>query len=556
VEGLRDHFFGKMRPLILLVLGAVGIVLLIACANVAGLLLVRAVRRDREVGIRLALGAGRFRIIRQLLTESLLLSLAGGALGLVLAVASNHLFTAFAARAGMGLVPIQTDGTVVAFTLLVSMVTCLLFGLVPAIQGSRINLNNSLKEGSRASSAGLFSQRLNHALVVGEVAFSLVLLVATGLLVRSLVSVTRQAPGYETEHILTLAVGEVQSDSDLSRRAERFWPELLARVEALPEVRAAALSHAFPMSAEHGTVDSRYPISTIDQTTRSPDVLGEYQSISPEYFRVLGIRLMGGRFFTNQDLPTSAPDPPVPVAIINESLARQLWGKEDAVGKQFVTPRQRYTVIGVVRDVRQYGPRLPSPPVQVYLPIWYPSFFKLGTHYLIVRTTADPRSAAAAVKGTIASVDSERSVTLVRPLKEVALQRTAWDWVGVVVAGVFGVIATLLTAVGLYALLAHSISRRIPEIGIRLALGGRPAQIFRMALMQGFGLALAGIGAGTGAALVLSGYLVSALFEISARDPLTYCLGALLLAGIALGACWFPARQAIRVDPVVALRSE
>ncbi len=558
-ERLHEYLFGATRPLLRPILGVVGLVLAIACANVAGLFLVRTVRREKEFAVRMALGAGRLRLVRLLLAQSVLLSVVGGGAGLLLAMWAKDLLSSFSSRMGLGLPAIRLDAVMICFTALISMLTGVLFGLVPALQRGRSAVAGTLKESGGAISDGVSLQRWTRSLVVSEIALSMVLLIGGGLLLKTLVRLARVSPGYRPDNVLTMVIGGVAMPDRAAfvRREAGFWPELLERVRGLREVDAAAVSHAFPLSAERGSVDPRFPITLKGRLLPPPgQVLAEYQNVSPDYFRALGIPLRKGRFFEPRDLPTTRPLADLPVAIVNESLARQLWGTEDPIGRQIVTPRGEWTIVGVAGDVRQYGPRMPAPSAQVYLPLWYANFFKMGTHYLVVRTSADPQTTLAALKTVVSAIDPDRKLHLVRTMEQLALQRTAWDRLSARIAIAFGAIAVLLAALGIYALVSHSVSRRAREIGIRLALGGRPEEIHAIILRQGLRIAAAGIGLGIAAAALLSRYAAGVFYGVNPVDPMIYAVSAVTMLGITVVACHIPARSAMRIDPAITLRAE
>ena len=569
VASLTDEAVGEIRPALLVLLGAVGFVLLIACANVANLLLARAEARMREIAIRTSLGAGRGRLLRQLLTESVVLGLLGGLAGLVLA------FWAIGALASMdpGNIPrveeIGIDWRVLLFALGVSLLTGLLFGLTPALKASRPDLNASLKEGATAAISGMRRPGLRSALVVSEVALTLVLLVGAGLMLRSFQRLRNVDPGFRDERVLVMRVppseraplANVPPDRERSTDAwTRYYGEIVTAAQ-VPGVEAAAVSSTIPM--EGGASESGVVASDLPMPTGPADVtLVQWQAVSPGYFDVLAIPVLRGRPFAASDDARA-----VPAAVIDESLAERLWPGQDPLGKQIAfefrgqsveDPRPLWrTVIGVVGHVRHYGftearrPQVYAPVTQV--PIWQDGERPMG---LLVRTRRDPAAVTGAIRAAMGRVDPTVPIFEVRTMESVVADQLAQPRFSSVLLGAFAGIALTLAAVGIYGLVAYSVSRRTREIGLRMALGAARSDVMRMVVRQGMALVLVGLAIGLALALALARVLKSLLYEVSAWDPLTFAAVAVVLLGISLVASWIPARRATRVDPLAALRYE
>ena len=551
---LREQVAGDVRRPLLMLVVAVAFVLLIACANVAGLLLARSAARRREIAVRAALGASRMRVVRQLLTESALLSAAGGAAGLLLALWSFAFLRqlvppSLALSAGL-----SVDARALGFTLLVSLVTATLFGLAPALQASKTDLAASLKEGAgRGAVGGGAGRSLRGAFVVAEVALALVLLVGAGLLIQSLQRLRGQYAGIRPENVLTLRT--VLPDNKYRDHAQRdaFYDAVLARVRSLPGVVAAGYTTTVPLTWKGGT--SRL---TIEGRAPKPG-LGDdanHRQVTPDYLRALGLPLKTGRYIEESDGPRSQP-----VAVVNEAMARAFWPGADPLGKRFkvggpASPNPWLTVVGVVADVRQMGLDAPVKP-EMYLPfkqVNYNQWFAPG--YLVIRTSAEPASLTAAVRREVHAVDPEQPVSNVQTMAEILGEESAQRRVGMTLLAAFAGLALLLASLGIYGVLSFFVAQRTQEIGVRLALGASPRSILALVLGKGMRLTLAGLGLGLLGAFALTRLIESQLFGVSASDPVTYAGLALLLACVALLACYLPARRATKVDPMVALRYE
>lgn len=553
VVPLREQVTGDARRPLLMLLVAVAFVLLIACTNIAGLLLSRSVARQRELAIRVALGASRWRIARQLLTESTLLSIAGGAVGIVLAFWSLPYLKQLIPPTMMQSASLAIDGKVLAFTLLISLAAGTVLGLAPALQASRMGPGEALKEGGGRAGSGTGSRRLRNAFVVAEIAMSLVLLVGASLLMQSLDKLRGQYAGIQPENLLTLRTELPGSTYRDHAQRVAFYNEVLEGVRHLPGVVSAGFTTAVPLTWKGGTsgfvVEGRLP-------GRGMDNNANHRQVSVDYLQTMGIPLKEGRYFRDGDGPESQP-----VVIINEAMASTYWPNEGAVGKRFKiggadSDRPSLTIVGVVSDVRQMGLNAPVKP-EMYLPyrqVDYQQWF--APSYLVIRASVEPRGLVRSVRREIYAVDPAQPVSDVRTMAEILGQEAAQRSVGVTLLAVFAALAVLLASLGVYGVLSFLVVHHTQEIGVRLALGAQPRAILALVLRQGMALTLAGVGLGLCGALALTRLLESQLFGVTATDPVTYVGLALLLAAVALAACWLPAHRAAQVDPMVALRSE
>jgi putative ABC transport system permease protein len=548
---LYEQLVGNVRPALLILLGAVGCILLIACANVANLLLARAVGREMELAVRTALGAGRWRLIRQLLTESMLLSLCGGLAGLLLAVWGAPALT----RLGSGSIPrageIGISYRVLAFTVLVSLLTGLIFGIVPALQSSSGRLTNSIREGRRGSTGGLMHKRALGLLVISEVALALVLLVGAGLMIRSFAAVRQTSPGYDPKGILTLGVGLSPIKYPELQQQAAFYQELLNRVEALPGVVSVAGVSRAPVVSVVSSTDF-----TIQGTPVAPghEPSAEYRVISPRYFQTMGIPVLGGREFTVRDTKDT-PD----AVVINKALAERFWPGADPVGRRIQlsaeTTRWR-EIVGVVGNEKLSGLDGEMAPA-IYVPLTQNTFPNaLRSLFLVARAQGEPTSLAHGIEKELRSMDQEQAVFQVRLLEEVISNSLAQRRFNSLLLVIFAALAGLLAAVGIYGVTAYTVTQRTHEIGVRLALGAQPGDVFKLVLGQGAKLSLTGIAVGLFAALALTRVLSTLLYGVSATDPFTFLIIPLLLTAVALLASYVPARRATKVEPATALRSE
>jgi putative ABC transport system permease protein len=553
--GLHEQAVGETRRPLLVLFGAVGFVLLIACANVANLVLARSAARNREIAIRTALGAERGRLIRQFLTESLLLALLGGTLGLLVAPWVIRVLAAVSGSAALGLwgnaslADVTINGGVLAFTMTVTFATGIIAGLAPALGGSTPDLNRSLKEGGRSASEGMHHHRLRSVLVVSEFALALILLAGAGLMLRTLLLLGRVDLGFNPRNVLTMRIPLLGPRYKEQRSQAEFFTELLERVRALPGVQWASVSRGLPVEGWEGwgfvTEDNPSP-----PPNEGPD--GNYQVIGPDYFRVMGIPLRAGRFFTAQDTQQSAR-----VVIVNEELARKQWPDRDPIGKRLRVndPGTPWlTVVGVVGNVRTEWPA-PEPGSEFYLPYaQYP--WDLAPRNFIVRTAMYPTAVAAAIQRAVAALDQDQPVADLRILEQVVGEAVGPQRFAMMLLGAFAALALVLASVGIYGVIAFSVSQRTHEIGIRMALGANRTHVLGMVVRQALGLALAGAGLGLAGALGLTRLLSSLLYSVSATDPLTLALVTLALLGVSAFAGYIPARRAAKVDPMEALRYE
>ncbi|HEV2802103.1 MAG TPA: ABC transporter permease [Pyrinomonadaceae bacterium] len=555
VESLYENTVGEVRPALLILFGAVGFVLLIACANVVNLLLARSVERRREIAIRLALGAGRWRIVRQLLTESLLLSFVGGALGLLLALWGTDLLVAAAPADVPRLAEARVDLRVFAFTLCTAVLVGLVFGLVPAMGAARDDFNEFMKESAGGAEGGRV--RLHGALVAAEVALALVLLIGAGLMVNSLWQLGQVDPGIEPDNVLALQVS-LAGERASAERVRDFLTRVEQNVESLPGVRSAAFTNGLPFGSagEQGfRIEGRPPIRAGEQRPKAVRY-----TTTHGYADALGVELRKGRFLSEQDGTNSTP-----VVVIDEALARKYFPGEDPVGRRLqpgAPDNPWFEIVGVVEHVKHYGLAGEAPvEPQYYFSLAQATEAQMplyaGGLTLLVRTThGEPQTLASAVRGQILAVDSGLPIFGVRAMKELVAESIAARRFSMLLLIVFALLALLLALVGVYGVMAYSVTRRTREIGIRMALGAQTRDVLRLILGRGLLLVLAGTGAGLVAAFALTRVLASLLYGVSATDPLTFAALSLLVVLVALLACYLPARRAAKVDPLVALRYE
>jgi putative ABC transport system permease protein len=550
VTPLFNRIVGDIRPALLVLLAAVGFVLLIACANVANLLLARAAARQKEIAVRMALGASRGRLIRQLLTESMILSVTGGALGLLLAVWGTDLLVAISPDNIPRFAEIKLDNRVLGFTAGIALVTGILFGLAPALHASKLNLNEILKEGGRSATAGLRRQRVRSLLVISEVAIALVLLIGAGLLIKSFLRLQQVDPGFNPDNVLTAGIPLPRTKYLEPPKRIAFYEALFSRVAALPGVQAVGAVSELPIE---GGSQTYFIVEDRPIPPREEMPLTEYSLVSTGYFKALGLRLLKGREFDERDVR----DAPF-ACIIDENFAEQYWPGQDPIGKRLkyggADPGNPWsTVVGVVANVRYQGLDQESPRVQLFLPYGQATF--LGAS-LVIRTAGDPKSLASAVRNEVLAIDADLPVFEIRTMNEVLKESVATRRLYMTLLGIFAGVAMVLAAIGLYGVMAYSVTQRTHEIGIRMALGARQRDVLRLVVGQGLVLALEGVVIGLIAAFALTRLMSSLLFAVSATDLSTFLVIALILTGVALGACFVPARRATKVDPMVALRYE
>jgi putative ABC transport system permease protein len=546
---LHEELVGDIRPALLILLGAVAFVLLIACANVANLLLARAAVRQKEIATRVALGASRARLVRQFLTESVLLAVLGGIVGLFLAFIGVSLLKQFIPENISQAQAITINGTVLAFTVGVSLLTGLIFGLAPATQTASSNLNETLKEGGRDSAVGNRGSRIRGLLVVTEVAFSLILLIGAGLLINSFLRLRNVDPGFRTDNVLTMSIVLPELKyPDRTRRAA-FYTDLVRRVEAIPGVHSAAVTNWIPLVFQGDSIGISIEGRPIEIPSQRPNAVTRI--VSPDYFRTMGINLRQGREFGDQDTADS-PE----VVVISEAMGRRFWPGEDPIGKR-ITPGSPtsndnwITVIGVVNDVRQFE-LIAEPRPQMYLSYKQQEFF--APRHLVVRTDVDPLSLATTVRRTVWEIDKDQPVSNIRTMEDVLSGSIGRQRFSMLLLAIFAAVAMVLAAVGIYGVMSYSVAQRTHELGIRMALGAQRRDVLKLAIGEGLKLVLIGIVLGLGTSFVLTRVMSSLLFGVSATDPLTYISISILLISVALLASYIPARRAARVDPLIALR--
>jgi len=551
VISLREQLAGDVRPALIVLLVAVGFVLLIACANIANLLLSRGAARYREIAVRSALGAGRARIVRQLLTESVLLAVAGGVFGLLFAWLSFSFLKQIIPN-GMELnAGVRIDAKVFSFTLLLSLLTGIIFGLAPALQAAKVDLNEALKQGGGRAGTGAGHRRLRSALVVIEVALALVLLVGAGLLIRAFLRLRALDIGVDPENTLMLRTLLPRNKYGELPKRDAFYRQTLERVRALPGVVSAGYTTAVPLTWKGGTNGF-----TVEGREEGPGQDAQSRQISTGYMETMGVKLRQGRFFDDHDSAQSQL-----VAIINETMARQFWPDENALGKRFRPYsddfRNRWvTVVGIVGDVKEMGLEAPAKAEMFFPYQQLPHMLWNMPRDLVVRTTGDPMSVAAAARQAVWSVDRNLPVSNIRTMDEILAEEVAQRRIGMTLLAAFAALALALASLGIYGVLSYSVAQRTQEIGIRMALGAGRKEVLRVVLADGMRLATAGVAIGLGVSFALTRLMTGLLFGVSASDPPTLAGVTLLLIAVALLACFIPARRATKVEPMVALRCE
>jgi predicted permease len=548
---LLEQRVGDIKTALWVLMGAVGLVLLIACANVANLLLVRASAREREIAIRQALGVSRGRLVVQLLTESVLLAFAGAAAGLMLAWCALRLLisaasTAFPRVAGTGI-----DLSVLLFTVLVTLGTGILFGLAPVFHSARQSTDQTLKEGTRGTSNGS-SNTLRGALVVAELALSLMLLAGAGLLIRSFLRLGDVNAGFRPDGVLTMRLSLPSERYTTPQQVHAFYRDLLDGVRRLPGVDSAGAVTGLPLTGTGWSGTATIDTQAVAPQDASPEV--DQRLITPGYFQAMGTTLLRGRYFDQRDTETSAP-----VAIVDETLANTYWPGQDAIGRHIKTgsrdsPNPWRTVVGVVRHVRYRTLESPSR-VELYGP-FVQTPFALGSMSLAIHTGADPHTLTRAVQSLVIKLDPNQPVYSVLTMREIMSESLARRRLSMFLLGIFAAIALVLAAVGIYGVVSYSVAQRAREMGIRMALGAHTADIVRLILRQSLWLVTGGVLVGVGGSLLLTRYLSSLLFQVPATDPLTYALAGVVLGGVALIASFIPTWRASTIDPVNALRQE
>ena len=543
-----DFVAGDTRKPMLVLLGAVGFVLLIACANIAGLMLARASGRRREIAVRAALGAGRWDLIRQSFCESMVLAAGGAVVGLGLAIAGVRGLLALAPEGLPVAVSVRIDAPVLAFAAMAALAAGVLFGVAPAWQISRLNRFESLKEGGRSNSAGRGRQQLRSALVVAEVALALVLLVGAGLFLRSLAALEDVNPGFQTAGVITGGLSLPPARYDSGAKQIAFYRAVLDNLSATPGVTAVAAGVPLPFSGNAGSAS--FQIEGRPSPPGDPGPHGDIGAVSADYFTALKVPIRQGRVFTAADRSDTQP-----VAVIDEVLARQYWPGENPVGGHIRRGNSApwATVVGIVGHVKHSDLAGEDVKGKYYFPAYQ---MALPFMSFVVRGPADPGRLSVALRDAVRAVDPTQPISQVRPMTDMVNNSLAPRRFVVTVLGVFATMALLMAVIGLYGVISYAVTQRTQELGVRVALGAQPSEILALVLGQGMKLAGIGVGVGLMASLIVSRLLRNELFHVSAFDPLTFASMAAALVGAALLASYMPARRATRVDPMVALRYE
>ena len=549
---IREVFVGEIRPAILILFGAVLFVLLIACANVANLFLMRGAARTREIALRIALGATRGRIVRQMLAESFVLAFFGGLLGVAVSIAGIRGLARLIPMYGMAGEAVNVNGAVLLFAAAAVVLSSFMFGLVPAMQLTKPEVQSELKEGGRAVSAGAGQNRLRSLLAVGEISVALILLVGAGLMMKSLYRLLAVDPGFKTDRILTMEMQLRTAQYAKDPAILNFWQQVLDRVRALPGVEAAALGTVVPLTNSHSRSDITIEGMALPKPGSFPHP--DHHSVSPGYLRALGVPLLRGREFTDAD-QQNAPL----VGMINSAVARQFFPNQDVLGKRFMFghpsaehPPKWITIVGLAADTKLYGLANPAR-LEVYVPFRQSVSSDMN---LIVKSAADPAALTSAIRGAIASIDKDQPIFAIATMQELVNSSVSTRRITLILLGLFSALALVLAAIGIYGVISYSVAQRTHEIGIRMALGADHGGVLRMILAQGVKIAGAGVVIGLGASFGLTRLMTNLLFSVRAADPLTFAAVAIVLVLVAMLACYIPARRALRVDPIIALRYE
>ena len=551
VVSLHKEVVGDVRLALLVLSGVVGLVLSIACANVANLLLARAASRQREIAIRTALGAGRVQIIRQLLIESLSLSFAGGAIGILIAVWGKDLLTALSPATLPRLNEIRIEGRVMAFTFAISLLTGLVFGIFPALQASKLNLSESLKEGSGKTTESRNRHRLRDLLVISEVAMAMVLLVGAGLMIKSLYRLQQVDLGFDPTNVLTLhlSLSQVKYREPQTQRA--FFDQLIGKVERLPGVKSVGVVNFLPLSGS----GNRRNISVEGKPENPVNV--EFRISNPQYFTAMGLELRKGRLFDEHDRENTTY-----VTVVNESFTRIFLPGEDPLGKRIKmgglnAPFRWLAVVGVVKDLKHQGRDVEARP-EMYIPYLQPPLpdWKFQSMFLAVRAEHEPQSLIGATRAAVQEIDREQPIYDVATMQQSLAKSVAPRRFNMLLMAIFSALALVLASIGIYGVVSYSVTQRIREFGIRMALGAKASDVLKLVLKGGMALTLVGIAIGLVAALVLTRLMTSLLFGVTPTDAVTFAAVLVLLVVVSLFACYVPARRATKVDPLVALRYE
>ena len=550
VATITDEIVGGIRPTLLMIFGAVVFVLLVACANVANLLLARSTARYKEITIRSAIGAARGQLIRQLLTESFVLSLLGGGLGFLLSLWGTSLVQSIGSKINPMFSDIHVDIRCLAFTFGISILTGLVFGLAPALQISKPNLVESLKDSGRSSGPSATRNRLRSTLVVSEIAMTLVLLICAGLLIRTIMRLRNVNTGFNTENILAMNIGLPGIKYPKPEDVASFYKQTMERIAAIPGVKAAGTTSVLPLS---DNFDGRGLAVEDRPKPRGEEITVDLYVTTPGYLQAMEIPLLSGRQITEVDTSESPK-----VALINKTMAGQLWGTEDPIGKRIKfpgsekNPQPWRTVVGVVSDVAQYALDK-TPPMQIYIPHQQ---FPTSFNTIVVKSDKDPESVINAVRREILAVDKDQAVFNVTSLEQLLGESILIRKFFMLLLITFGGLALLLAGIGIYGVMSYVASQRTHEIGIRMALGAQTRDVMKLIIGNGMLLALIGVGSGLAGAFALTRFLSDLLFNVASTDVLTYSVVSVVLIVVTLFACYIPARRATKVDPLVALRNE
>ncbi|HVH85868.1 MAG TPA: ABC transporter permease [Terriglobales bacterium] len=562
VSPLKEQVIGDLRPALLVLLGAVGFVLLIACANIAHMLLARASAREREIAVRTALGASRRRILRQFLTESALLALIGGCVGVLMATWGLRVLLAWAPEDITKFGSIAVDGHVLTFALVISLITGIAFGLAPALQGSALNVIESLKEGCRGSGSGRHSRRIRSLLVASEFALALVLLAGAGLMIRTFIALASIDPGFNPHHLLTMIVSVAGANDTAAKDRTTFYQRALERIQGLPGVISASAINHLPLAGDDWNLP--FFIEGRPIPKRGEELGGVYRVVLPGYFRTMNIPLLRGRDFADHDTQ-NAPE----VVIISEFMAQRHWPGEDAIGKRISiglevngTPSQTWrTIIGITPTVVRRQWSAPAEE-EYYLPYLQNPVYRTSSspHYeymsLVVRTAGDAAAQAPAIQNAIRSENKTVTLSEVQTMEEVVAEANAQPRFYLYLIAAFAAVALVLAAVGIYGVMSHSVSRRMHEMAVRMALGAQQSEVRRLIVGESMLPAVVGATIGLLGALVLTPMMKTLLYGVRANDPVTFVTVAIVLGAVALLASYIPARRATKVDPIVALRYE
>jgi putative ABC transport system permease protein len=541
---LREQLIGGTRTTVFILFGAVGFVLLIACANVANLLLVRAAARQKEIALRTALGASRLRIARQMITESLLLSILGGALGAVLAVWGVQLLVSLSDGSLPRTADVRINATVLAFTLIISLFTGLLFGLAPAFHTMKVNLIDSLKDGTRGTE-GTMRNRIRSLLVVFESAVAVMLLICAGLLVRSLIALQKVDPGFDSGKVLTLRIDLSRTKYNTPEKSENFFRELEQRLGSLPGVESVGFVTELPLSGQLNdlpfTVEGRPPVAP------GQEFGADWRRVNQKYFNVLRIPLLRGRSFTEQEVQRSDK-----VMIVSQSLVAAVFPNEEALGKRLITGvhGEPFEIVGIVGDIR-HNSLGGNPFATMYFPTR-----QTGRFNLVIRTQTDPLNIVGGVRKEIQALDPDQPISAIRTMDDWVDSSVAAPRYRTTLLTLFAALAMILAATGIYGVMSYSVAQRTHEIGVRMALGARQFDVLKLVVRQGMLLTLVGVVLGLGVAFWLTRVMSSLLFGVTQKDPITFGVVAALLIAVSFIACFVPARRATKVDPLEALRYE